>query len=635
MRLAQSRVDHGVTCARNLDFDVTTAATGSMDRTARQTDALAGPCKLRILATSDLHMHLTDYNFITDTTSATHGFAGVATLIEQARSEARAQSAGCVLFDNGDLLQGTAMGDWLAQHPVTAQHPVIACLNTLGYDAVGVGNHDLDYGLPYLRAVAAQLRAPMVASNLSGSDLSPLTATSVIPCEIPATQYTAARHLKIGVLSVLPQQTALWNHHVLSGIATVDHAVDRLTATIPALRAQGVDLVVLLAHLGLEKNNQQDETAVKLAQIPGIDAMITGHTHRRFPSPTHPKAKGLDTKGGTVATVPAMMPGHAGSDLAVLDLDLTQSRTGAWQVTNHTCTLRQNTDQTPPAQVVQSATKGAQLALRRHLSEVAGQTPQDLQNFFALVQPTPICTLTALAKCRIARAGLQNMAEAALPLIVATAAHTAGGRDGPHNFLHIPKGPVLRRHLAGLDPFGNRIWAIRVSGADLMHRLEQAATVFAQMTRNAPSQNLHNQTVPMFNFDTYFGLHYDIDPLQPVGRRIKNLRHDETPVMPDQPFVLVTNQFRAAGGGGYQPLPAERVVLRSDQRLEEGLIEVLSNPDVGKWQQPPWRIAPSSPVSATLETSPDALQHLHQIAQLSPHVGPTTAEGFVQLRVTF
>ena len=175
---------------------------------------------------------------------------------------------------------------------------------------------------------------------------------------------------------------------------------------------------------------------------------------------------------------------------------------------------------------------------------------------------------------------------------------------------------------------------IRVTGAEVMRRLEQAATVFAQLTPNTPSQYLHNQAVPIFNFDTYFGLHYDIDPLLPTGQRIKNLRHGETPVLPNQQFVLVTNQFRAAGGGGYDPLPADHVILRSDQRLEEGLTEVLSKPCPSNWV-PPWRIAPSSPVSANIETSPDALQHLQQIARLSPDVGPTTAEGFVELRVTF
>ncbi len=612
-----------------------TVAPGTKDNPLMQSNALPEVHQLRILATTDLHMHLTAHNFVTDQTTQNPGFSGVATLIKEARAEAEHLHAGCVLFDNGDLLQGTAMGDWLARHPVTKDHPAVACLHALEYDAIGVGNHDLDYGLPYLREVATRLSPPVIASNLSAPDLSPLTPAALIPCTLPASGKHKPQTLQIGVLSVLPQQTALWNQHLLEGVAVVEGAVESLRRAVPALRAQGADLVVLLAHMGLDKDTDGADTTLPLALVPGIDVIVTGHTHRRFPGQDHAQAEGVNIKDSTIAQVPAVMPGHAGSDLAVVDLAMMQDRAGGWRVAHHKSELRRNTPTTHPARCVLDATARVAHRLRTHLSEVAGESAHDLQNYFALVQPTPICALTAQAKARIARIGLKGMAEAALPLIIATSAHTAGGRDGPHNFLHIPKGPVLRRHLTGLNPFGNQVWALRITGAEVRGRLEHAARVFCQLRLDAPAQNLHNPQVPMFNYDTYFGLRYEIDPLKPVGQRISGLRHGKTPVTPEQQFVLITNQFRAAGGGGYPQMPSDRVILRSTERLEDGLREVFAAPEPAPWEVSPWRIAPSKPVSATLETSPDALQHLHQIAQLSPHVGPTTAEGFVQLRVTF
>jgi 2',3'-cyclic-nucleotide 2'-phosphodiesterase/3'-nucleotidase len=606
-----------------------------MDRPVTQPAAAMTPRKLRILATTDLHMHLTAHNFVTDQTTQNPGLAGIATLIAQARDEARAQHAGCVLFDNGDLLQGTPMGDWLAEQPVSAQHPAIACLHALGYDAMGIGNHDLDYGLPYLQDVATCLRLPMVASNLKTQLLGPLQPAALIPCHIPATAQAPEHVLQVGVLSVLPQQTAQWNHHVLDGIAAIDRACDSLRDAVPALRAQGADLIVVLAHMGLDKNNDADDTALPLAQIPGIDAMIAGHTHRRFPGPDHDEAEGVNNTDSTVAKVPVVMPGHAGSDLAVLDLLVAQNGDGAWQVTHHMSELRRNTAQTPTAPSVLSATSPAETALRSYLSESVGEAAQDIQNFFGLAQPTAICALSAQAKAHIARSEMEGMAEAALPLVIATSAHTAGGRDGPDNFLCIPKGPVLRRHLSGLNPFGNHIWAVRVSGAQIKERLEHSATIYAQLRDDAPSQMLHNPLVPMFNFDTYFGLDYGIDPMAPLGVRIKDLRYGSAPVTPTQQFVLITNQFRAAGGGGYAPLPSDRVILRSARHLEDGLKAVFADQTTSAWDHFPWRLTPSRPVSATLETSPDALQQLHQIAPFSPHVGPTNAKGFVELRLTF
>ena len=591
--------------------------------------------KVRLLATTDLHMHLTAHNFVTDQTTQNPGLAGIATLIAQARSEAAAQNSGCVLMDNGDLLQGTAMGDWLAHRPVTADHPAIACLHALGYDAVGVGNHDLDYGVPYLRAVAARLDLPMVATNLTATDLSPLTPAALIPCALPATLQTPARVLQLGVLSVLPEQTALWNHHLLDGVATVASATRCLRAAIPGLRARGADLVIVLAHMGLGQDNEENDTALPLAQIPGIDAMITGHTHRRFPGRDHTDTGGVNSLASTVDKVPVIMPGHAGSDLAVLDLTLHQDAGGNWCVVHHDSQLRSNAAGTHPAPAVLAATASTHEALRSHLSSVAGQAPTDLHNYFALAIPTAICAVTAQAKARLVRDALKNRVEGALPLIIATSAHTAGGRDGPQNFLHIPKGPVLRRHLTGLDPYSNQIWALRITGAELKTRLEHAASGFATLVPGRAEQRLRDPTVPIFNFDTIFGVTYVIDPTQPRGRRIVSLLHDGAEVAPDQSFVLVTNQFRAAGGGGYARMPADRVLLRSPLPLCDALTAVLADPNNPLWDQTPWRIKPAQNVTATLLTSPNATRYLADIAHLSPQVGPLTEDGFAQLHLTF
>ncbi|MFC6582894.1 hypothetical protein [Sulfitobacter aestuariivivens] len=116
--------------------------------------------QVRLLATTDIHLQLMGYNYIADRPTPRHGLAGLATLINTARAEAQKENQLCMLLDNGDLLQGCAMGDWLARRPVAADHPAIAAMNALNYDAIGIGNHDLDFGLDYLRRVARQMHAP-------------------------------------------------------------------------------------------------------------------------------------------------------------------------------------------------------------------------------------------------------------------------------------------------------------------------------------------------------------------------------------------------------------------------------------------------------------------------------------------
>lgn len=120
---------------------------------------------LRILATSDLHMHLLPYDYLADRPSDRIGLARTASLIEARRTGPHAS----ILLDNGDFLQGGPMGDLVARRsgPFAGTHPAIAAMNALGYDAAALGNHDFNFGLPFLRRAVARARFPMLAANLT------------------------------------------------------------------------------------------------------------------------------------------------------------------------------------------------------------------------------------------------------------------------------------------------------------------------------------------------------------------------------------------------------------------------------------------------------------------------------------
>ncbi len=475
----------------------------------------ADTANLRLLATTDIHMQLLGHDYVAERKLDHHGLAGIATLIAQARAEARAEHRGCVLFDNGDMLQGSALGDWIAGQKVNAGHPVVQSLNHLRYDAIGVGNHDLDYGLDYLQQVAAKLDMPVICSNLTPREgLPDLRQSALIDCVLPSVRKGTPRALRLGVLSVLPAQTAVWNRHLLKGRADVDPALTALHLEVPKLRAAGADLVILLAHVGIGSplSDASEDNALRLAEVPGIDAVITGHTHQRFPGAEHASRAGVDADSGTLAQLPAIMPGYAGSDLAVLDLTLTQRPDGTWQVVGHDSRLRRNRADTAPDPAIIAACTPAHSAVRNHLATPVGRTASTLHNYFSMAMPTATCALTARAKARVIRAAVAGTPDADLPLLAAVPAHTAGGRDGPDNYLFVPKGPMLRRHLTGLSPYANEIWALRVTGACLHNMLEQSALVFATLHPGRPDQSLTDPDVPAFNFDTIFGLTCRIDP---------------------------------------------------------------------------------------------------------------------------
>lgn len=98
---------------------------------------------LRIIETTDLHMHLFPYDYYAARRSATLGLARAAGLVKQLR----AATPNLLLFDNGDFLQGSPLGDYAASVRGLGHgdlHPAIAAMNRMGYDAVTVGNHEFN-----------------------------------------------------------------------------------------------------------------------------------------------------------------------------------------------------------------------------------------------------------------------------------------------------------------------------------------------------------------------------------------------------------------------------------------------------------------------------------------------------------
>ncbi|MEW9918323.1 5'-nucleotidase C-terminal domain-containing protein [Marimonas sp. MJW-29] len=593
---------------------------------------------LRVLATTDIHMQLLGFNYVLDRPSASPGLAGLATLIGNARKEAAAAQMACILIDNGDLLQGSELDTALTEHPVSASHPIVACLSHLGYDTIGLGNHDLDHGLDYLGAVAATLPMPVVATNLSIRNGGAIRSRALLEVPRLGSAKDTARAPRIGILSVLPEATAIWNQEHLRGKATVLPAKESLEREIAALRTDGADIVVLLAHMGIEGPESAEsytDDARSLLSVPGIDAVISGHTHRRLPGDDHTGYRDVDTVRGMLGTRPAVMPGFNASDLAVIDLSLSWQRDGGWRVTEHETALRRNWNNTLPDPAILRFCETAHLQTRAALAQPCGHNGQTIHNFFSLAVPTTTCALVACAKHRLISRGLEGRPEAALPLLATAAAHTAGGRGGPGHFLHLPPGPIFRRHLAALSPYANVICALAVSGADLRHWLENSASVFQQLQPGDNDQPLLQPQRPAFDFDTIFGIDYTIDPTQRRGQRIGSIRYKGVPVADRDKFILATNVFRAAGGGGGWRYAEGDVVLRSNTGLETALTGLLAgNGFPFALSAKPWRFSCAQTVKAVIRSAPDSLKYLREINHLSPQPLGTDAEGFTRIRLT-
>jgi 2',3'-cyclic-nucleotide 2'-phosphodiesterase/3'-nucleotidase len=591
--------------------------------------------RLRILATTDLHGHLLPHDYIKDQPTQGGGLAGLAHLITAQRAQADAAGIPVVLLDNGDTFQGTPLASYLALHDVGDDHPIVASLNHLRYAAIGLGNHDLDHGLPYLKAVAQKLDMPILSTNLRDISLNPLRDSLLLQIPLGA---DAPAPLTVGILSMLPEQSTAWNSHHLGPQVTLVAPSQSITTAAQALRAAGADLVVVLAHLGVghaDSATDEGQAAQALARSGQIDALILGHTHRRLPSDEYAGRTGVDLGASTVGGVAALMAGHAGSDLGVMDLSLGHEAGQGWQIISHACTLLPNNADVIPDPAITAFASKFHEKVRVHLSQQVATTSQVLHSYFSLVTPAPTQQLTAQAQYAVVSTALADTAYAGLPVLSAVAAHAAGGRDGLGNYIHIPSGPVLRRHIAGLNRFSNQTVGIRITGSHLRHWLEHSALLFNSIQVGLPDQLLANPDIPAFQFDTIFGLEYRIDLRATPYERIKDLRYEGIVVEARQEFILATNQFRASGGGGYASTPPECILMRSTVPLHDSMIEILRTSVAPPWGNVvPWRFVPIGGAEAMIRTHPDAQALLGDIAHLSPKVKGTTPQGFIRLQVT-
>lgn len=635
-------------------------ATPAPPRTLTHPAAQDSRFRLRILATTDLHVHLAPWDYYTDRSSAIGGLARTASLIAKARAEAGC----CLLLDNGDFLQGSPLGD-VVFHNQTADeiHPMIAAMNALGYDAATVGNHEFSNGLPFLLQQLAMARFPVVSANIALKlGPSPLLDQTLLPATVILDRRLTnargeAQTLRIGIIGLAPPQTTLWERQQLGDLISTREVVEAAAAHVPKLRRDGADLVIALSHSGIgavTPTSRMEDATAALAAIPGIDALIAGHTHQKFPSPDFARTPEIDPDRGLLWGKPAVMPGFHGSHLGVIDLNLTWAA-GKWHLFDAHVELRPIARRTRKGRIMaltQSAPEIMAIAHRAHRATrrwavtPLGQSTHTLHSYFSLVAPCPPVRLIAAAQTMHVAAKLAGGPYADLPILSAAAPFHAGGRAGPENYAAIPPGTLVMRNAFDLYPHPNTIAALLITGAEVALWLERSFSLFRQIAPGAQDAELLDPQFPSHNFDLIEGLTWAVDltapprfddlghTLNPAATRIRDLRHKDAPVDPQAQFVLATNSYRAVGSGRFPGTGPDRLILSGHDSSRNVLLAHIARLGTIDAAGPPnWRFAPLPGTTVLFDSAPAASQHLADLAPLRAEALDLTPTGFRRFRL--
>ena len=529
----------GLTC-RGLSLLATAALLAPLTlQGSRPADAGCRPgaiVDLRIAATTDVHGHIRGWDYYENRADPDRGLARAATIVDSVRSANRGR---VVLVDAGDMLQGTPLAYVAARLLQTGQNPIVAAMNAMRYDAAAIGNHEFNYGVPYLDSAVAQARFPLLAANVSRAGQ---------PHAYRSFTIVDRAGVRVGIVGATTPGSDLWDSSNLAKAKIhVGDIVPAVRAAVTQARDAGADVIVVVLHSGLDGPSSYDTVSTGVAsenvaarvasEIPGIATVVYGHSHRENP-------------GQMIGSTLVIQPKNWATSVAVVNLPMTCSPNGSWTNAPATGVVIQSARRPEEARVV-AAVRQAHRQTVRYVNSAIGSTPDTWRSDSARIAPTGITGFILDVERRAANAD-----------IASTAAFDLRSRLGP--------GRITVAQMAQLYPYDNTLRAIRVSGEQLKQYIEFSSRYYRT---EADRSLVVDTSVAGYNFDVVSGVNYTIDVSHPVGERVTALTFRGRPVAAADSFTLALSNYRQTGGGGYAMLRGAPVVYDRQQDIRQLLID--------------------------------------------------------------
>jgi 2',3'-cyclic-nucleotide 2'-phosphodiesterase/3'-nucleotidase len=626
--------------------------------------ASANQAHLRLMETTDIHVNVFPYDYYADKPNDTMGLARTATIIDNIRAEA----TNSLLIDNGDVLQGNPMGDYMAYQRGLKDgdvHPVIKAMNTLGYTVGTLGNHEFNYGLDFMFKVVHGANFPFVCANLTKGQL----ASDPKQDDLFFKPYIIVEKMikdgsgnespvKIGFIGFVPPQIMQWDIKNLEGKAQTRDIVEAAKAWVPAMKEAGADIVIALSHSGIDgtaPSEKMENASLHLAAVDGIDAIFTGHQHLVFPGPkTWDGIQNADPVKGTLHGKPAVMAGFWGSHLGLIDL-LLEKDGKSWKIVDFTSEARPIYHRDEKKKVVADvadkkdvidAAKAEHEATLAYVRTPVGKTSAPLYSYFALVADDPSVQIVSQAQSWYIKQMLADTEFKDLPVLSAAAPFKSGGRGGADYYTDVPAGDLAIKNIADLYLYPNTVQAVVINGEQVKNWLEMSAGMFNEVKPGTKDAELLNSDFPSYNFDVIDGVTYQIDLAQPRkydndGKpinadvsRIQNLQFDGKPIDPKQKFVVVTNNYRAGGGGKFPEIAADKVVFQAPDNNRDVIVRyVHEQGTINPSADGNWTFKPVAGATATFQSGPKAKQFIAEVKGAKIEDAGEGTDGFAKFRL--
>jgi 2',3'-cyclic-nucleotide 2'-phosphodiesterase/3'-nucleotidase len=536
-----------------------------------------------ILSTTDMHGRVFPIDYYTNKYDNV-GITKVATLVKQARKD----DPDLLLVDSGDTIQGTPLEYFHNKRNNTPPDPMMLTMNALKYDAMAVGNHEYNFGLKVLEKARSEAKFPWLSANTYETGGGNPATTHYVPYIIKEVQ-----GVRISILGLTTPGIPNWENKPNYEGLEFHETVSEAKKWVSILRdKEKVDVVVIAMHMGIEEDLRtgtpnpssvpNENAAIAIArQVPGVDVILMGHTHREVPSlvvnnnviKTYMDIRDQKTSGYFDEGVLLTQANRWASHVARVDLYLEKSEVdNRWHVlakSSRTIPVTEKTEiDLEIARLGEPYDKETQAWLSRNI----GESSEELTAQQCRFQDTAIIDLIQRVQLEAGKADV-SMAACFNPQA------------------RIPQGAVTVRDIAGLYEYENTLVTLELTGQQLKDALEHSAKYFKEYQQGKSLNDLVDQRIPGYNFDIAEGVSYDIDLTKPFGQRIQNLKFKGQPLSPTQKLRVVTNNYRVNGGGGFTMYKNAPVIYRSSEEVRELIIDwVERNKKIPTQASNNWRI---------------------------------------------
>jgi 2',3'-cyclic-nucleotide 2'-phosphodiesterase / 3'-nucleotidase len=400
--------------------------------------------QITILGTTDLHGNINPIDYYTDKAD-NRGLAKVATLIKRVRNE----QPNTLLIDSGDTIQGSPLESFHSRKNNVRTDPMMLVMNSLNYDAMAVGNHEYNFGLKVLEKARSEAKFPWLSANTYEKGTERTHYKPYIVKDVAG--------VKLGILGLTTPGVPYWDNPPNYAGLEFRNPVPEARKWVQTLRSQEkVDVVIVSMHMGLgedlrtgELNTGQiphENEAVTIAkEVPGIDVIFMGHTHREVPS--------LYING-----VLLTQANHWGRHLARADLYL-QKESSGWRVYAKSARTIPADDRVEPDPAVVQLAEPYDRQTQEWLARVIAQSPEELTAEEARFRDTAILDLVQKVQLEAGKADVSMVASF-------------------NQNARIAKGPVSVRDVTELYVYENTLAVLEITGQQLKDALEHSAKYY-------------------------------------------------------------------------------------------------------------------------------------------------------------